>query len=203
MASDAALSQEGAVGSKTHDSWLKVGQLQFDYLLRHGLRPEMRMLEIGCGNLRAGRLFIGYLDPGNYYGVDISPEILLAAQETLTRYGLQSRMPHLSLIKDLRLAFLPDGQFDVIHAHSVFSHSPVEVIDECLTHVGRVLAPGGFFDFTFDRTEGAEHHVLHEDFYYRTQTLIALAAARGLQATFMTDWERLPHEQSKLRVTHP
>ena len=47
-----------------------------------------------------------------------------------------------------------------------------------------------------------EHHVLHEDFYYRTETLIALAAGHGLQARLMDDWERLPHEQSKLRVTH-
>ena len=31
---------------------------------RHGLRPEHRMLEIGCGNLRAGWRFIGYLDRG-------------------------------------------------------------------------------------------------------------------------------------------
>jgi hypothetical protein len=63
------------------------------------------------------------------------------------------------------------------------------------------MAPGAFFDFTFDRTEGTEHHVLREDFYYRTQTLIALAAAHGLEARFMADWEETGHEQSKLRVT--
>ncbi len=202
MASDAARSSDGAVGSKTRDSWLKLGQLQFDYLVSHGLKPDSRMLEIGCGNLRAGRLFIDHLDPANYYGIDISPEILLAAQDTVAEYGLQAKLPHLTLVRDLRFGFLPDGQFDVVHAHSVFSHSPIEVIDECLANVGRVMAPGGFFDFTFDRTEGAEHHVLREDFYYRTETLIALAATRGLRATFMTDWEELPHEQSKLRVTH-
>jgi SAM-dependent methyltransferase len=202
MASDAARSSDGAVGSRTRDSWLKLGQMQFDYLVSHGLKPDRRMLEIGCGNLRAGRLFIDHLDPGNYYGIDISPEILLAAQDTVAEYGLQAKLPHLTLARDLRFGFLPDGQFDVVHAHSVFSHSPIGVIDECLANVGRVMAPGGFFDFTFDRTEGAEHHVLREDFYYRTQTLIALAATRGLRATFMTDWEELPHEQSKLRVTH-
>jgi SAM-dependent methyltransferase len=201
MASDAARSREGAVGSKTHDSWLKIGQMQFDYLLGHGLKPDMRMLEIGCGNLRAGRLFIDYLDPGNYYGIDISPEILIAAQDTVADYGVAAKLPHLALVRDLRFAFLPNGQFDVVHAHSVFSHSPIEVIDECLANVGRVMAPGGFFDFTFDRTEGAEHHVLREDFYYRTETLIALAAAHGMRAVFMTDWEDLPHEQSKLRVS--
>jgi predicted TPR repeat methyltransferase len=88
--------------------------------------------------------------------------------------GLQGRLPTLTPVRDLKLAFLPDAHFDVVHAHSVFSHSPLPVIEECLAHVGRVLASGGWFDFTFDRTEGEEHHVLHEDFYYRTETLVAL-----------------------------
>ena len=73
MRSDAARSDEGAVGSHTRESWLKIGQMQFDYLVCHGLKPGMRMLEIGCGNLRAGRLFIEHLDAGDYYGIDISP----------------------------------------------------------------------------------------------------------------------------------
>jgi SAM-dependent methyltransferase len=190
------------VGSRTHDSWIKIGQMQFDYLIGHGLKPGDRMLEIGCGNLRAGRLFIDYLDAGNYYGIDISPDILLAAADTVEEYGLQRKLPHLTLVRDMSLGFLPDGHFTVVHAHSVFSHSPIEVIDECLRTVRRAMAPDGFFDFTFDRTEGAEHHVLREDFYYRTETLIALAVRNGLQARFMADWELLPHEQSKLRVTH-
>jgi SAM-dependent methyltransferase len=201
MKSDAARSQEGAVGSDTHESWLKIGQMQFDYLVSHGLKPGMRMLEIGCGNLRAGRLFIDHLDVGDYYGVDISPDILLAAQRTLAAEGLQDKLPHLTLIQDLKLAFLPTGHFDVVHAHSVFSHSPIEVIEECLAHVGRVMKPDGFFDFTFDRTEGAEHQVLREDFYYRTETLVALAGRYGLTGQFMTDWEELPHQQSKLRIS--
>ncbi len=63
------------------------------------------------------------------------------------------------------------------------------------------MKPGGFFDFTFDRTEGTEHHVLREDFCYRTETLGALAGRHGLAGQFMTDWEELPHPQSKLRIT--
>ena len=34
--------------------------LQFDYLVEHGLKPGHRMLDIGCGNLRAGWRFIDY-----------------------------------------------------------------------------------------------------------------------------------------------
>jgi hypothetical protein len=68
--------------------------------------------------------------------------------------------------------------------------------------VGRILKPGGIFDFTFNRTEAAEQQVLHEDFYYRTETLVAAAQRHGLAARLMEDWERSSHRQSKLRVTH-
>lgn len=203
MRSDTARSPECAVGSATRDRWLALGQLQFDYLIEHGLTPNDRMLEIGCGNLRAGWRFIEYLHAGHYHGVDISPDILSAAQETVVRYGLQEKLPHLTPVHDLTLGFLPERYFTVIHAHSVFSHSPLEVIDECLANVGRILHPDGYFDFTFDRTEGTEHNVLREDFYYRTETLVRLAEAYGLDARFMADWEERPHKQSKLRVTHP
>ncbi|GAB2572245.1 class I SAM-dependent methyltransferase [Streptomyces capparidis] len=202
MRSDTARSPDAAVGSRTHERWLALGAMQFDYLVSHGLTPRDRMLEIGCGNLRAGWRFIEYLETGNYYGIDISPDILIAAQDTLVRHRLQEKLPTLTPVRDLRFSFLPDAHFRVVHAHSVFSHSPLPVIDECLAHVGRVLAPGGWFDFTFDRTEGEEHHVLREDFYYRTETLIALALRHGLSARLMADWERLPHGQSKIRVTH-
>ena len=123
MRSDASRSRDGAVGSHTRQSWLELGKLQFDYAVSHGLKPEMRMLEIGCGNLRAGRLFIEYLEPGNYYGVDISPDILLAALDTIADQGIAAKLPHLTLVQDLRLQFLPDAAFDFVHAHSVFSHS--------------------------------------------------------------------------------
>lgn len=110
MRSGAARNPELAVGSRSHEEWLKHGQLQFDYLLQHGLRPSDRKLEIGSGNLRAGRLFIAYLESGNYYGLDISPEIPLDGQRTLAEFGLQASF----------------------------------------------LTWGGFLDFTFHRTDGAE-----------------------------------------------
>ena len=201
MKSDTAKNPEAAVGSRTHERWLALGAMQFDYLLSHGLTPADRMLEIGCGNLRAGWRFIDCLDPGNYYGIDISPDILIAAQQTLVRHRLQHKLPRLTPVRDLTFAFLPDAYFNVVHAHSVFSHAPLPVIEECFAHIGRILAPGGWFDFTFDRTEGEEHHVLREDFYYRTETLVRLAGKYSLTARFMDDWERLPHGQSKIRVT--
>jgi SAM-dependent methyltransferase len=192
-----------AVGDLDAKRSRRIGRLQFDYLIEHGLAPEHRILEIGCGNLRAGKHLVRYLKPGNYYGIDISQEVLFAAQRTVTERGLARKLPYLVAVRDMSLAFLPDGAFDVVHAHSVFSHAPLDVIENCFAHVGRVMKPGGFFDFTFKRTEGKEYGKLREDFYYRTETLIAAAERHGLCAQLMEDWEALGHSQSKIRITLP
>ncbi len=200
MSSNVARSPELAVGSPTHEAWLFAGQMQFDYLRAHGLERGMRMLEIGCGNLRAGRLFIDFLDEGDYWGIDISPDILFAALDTISAFELQAKCPRVAVVRDLRFGWLPTGAFDVVHAHSVFSHSAPEVVAQCLAHVGRIMAPNGFFDFTVHLTEGTEHHVLREDFYYRRDTIARLAESNGLRAQLLEDWEGL-HLQSKFRVT--
>jgi SAM-dependent methyltransferase len=192
-----------AVGSRSHEQWIEFGQMQFDYLLGHGLKPGDRVLEIGCGNLRAGRLLIDYLDTGNYYGIDISPDILLSAAEVLAAAGLQDKLPRLTLVKDLTLAFLPADYFTVLHANSVFTHCPIEIIDECVAHVGRVMTPGGIFDFTFYRSPDDAYQVLREDFYYRTETMLDLAVQHGLDARLMEDWVDPWDNQPKIRVTRP
>ncbi len=197
----AARSLDLAVGSRSPEQGAEFGQMQLSYLVKHGLLRTDRMLEIGCGNLRAGRFFIGYLKSGNYYGIDISPEILLSAQQVLAEDQLQDKVPRLAFTNDLTLAFLPARYFNVVHANSVFTHCPIEIIEECFAHVGRLMAPGAIFDFTFYRTNDAEYQVHHEDFYYRAETLIRLAAQHGLSARLMDDWLDPWDEQPKIRIT--
>lgn len=199
MRHDVASNPRGAVGTPSRERWLALGELQHAYLLEHGLQPDHDVLEIGCGNLRAGWRLIQHLEPGRYTGIDISPDVLLSALDTIVEFDLADRDPRLTLVDDLTFAWLPDERFDVVHAHSVFSHCPIDVIEECLDHVGRILRPDGFFDFTYNATSGREHQVLHEDYYYRPETLIAAAERRGLRAEQMTDWEGR-HKQSKIRV---
>jgi SAM-dependent methyltransferase len=192
-----------AVGTDLTARSRRVGKLQFDYLCEHGLQPSHRVLEIGCGNLRAGWRLIRYLDAGNYYGLDISQEVLFAAQQTVADRDLADKLPYLLLVRDQKFTALPDSTFDVVHAHSVFSHAPLDVIEDCFAHVGRIMKPTGFFDFTFKRTEGKEYGKLREDFYFRTETLVDAATRHGLSARFMDDWEALGHSQSKIRLTRP
>ena len=198
MASNARRDPDAAIGSDPRKHWLKVGEMQFSYLLKHGLRPDHRILDIGCGNLRAGWRLIQYLDSGNYYGVDISPDILLAALKELRDQRLQHKYPHLVLVNDLKFEFVPDESFDVIHAHSVFTHTRVDAIEQCFASAARLLKPSGFFDLTY--LEGDKFSLNDEDFCYPRETLLEIAASHNFDATYMSDWDYSTYMQHKLRL---
>jgi hypothetical protein len=54
------------------ETFAEAGRRQLDALLEQGLRPESRVLDIGCGCLRAAYWLIHYLDPGCYHGIEPS-----------------------------------------------------------------------------------------------------------------------------------
>jgi hypothetical protein len=114
---------------------------------------------------------------------------------------LQPKVSRLTLVTDLTFGFLPAGYFSVVHANSVFTHCPIEIIEQCIASVGRIMAPDPIFDFTFYRTADEEYQVHHEDFYYRADTLIALVARYGLTARLIEDWTDPWDQQAKLRLT--
>jgi SAM-dependent methyltransferase len=191
MADDVARrSARGAVGTPSEGRWLAIGEMQFEYLTTHGLEPRHRLLEIGCGNLRAGWRFIEYLD--------ISPEILLAAQRTIVERNLRNRLPVVMLTAGTDLGFLPDDHFDVVHAHSVFSHVPLDIVRAYVEEVRRVLRPGGFFDFTYNEADAASWSFLDEDFYYPRDLLLEVGEQAGFAATHLDDWH---YKQEKIRLT--
>src|SRR5271169_3068223 len=47
-----------------------ISAMTFNLLTSLGLRQNHALLDIGCGSLRCGRLFIPYLNAGNYTGIE-------------------------------------------------------------------------------------------------------------------------------------
>jgi len=50
--------------------WDAHGQLQFDLLVAAGMLPKHKVLDLGCGALRAGVKIAAYLEENHYYGID-------------------------------------------------------------------------------------------------------------------------------------
>lgn len=139
--------------------WDEVGALQFEYLRDHGLDPDMTLLDVGCGALRGGVQFVPYLDPGNYYGIDISQDLLDAGWEIeLRKLGLQERLPRENLACTAEFEADEFGvQFDMALAQSLFTHLPANHIRLCLIRTADVVRPGGrFFATLFLVPEGED-----------------------------------------------
>jgi cyclopropane fatty-acyl-phospholipid synthase-like methyltransferase len=133
-----------------------VSAMQFNLLTALGLREHHTLVDIGCGSLRAGRLFIVYLLQGNYFGVE--PE------EWLVREGIRREVgEQLISLKQPTFAYTHDfdvsrfgRNFDYLLAQSIFSHAAPWQIDRCLTEVRGVMTPDSIFTATYVR--GEENH---------------------------------------------
>lgn len=127
--------------------------MQFNLLTYLGLRERDYLLDIGCGSLRAGRLFIPYLDAGHYFGIE--PE------QWLLQNGIDNEVGQ-SLIDLKRPRFSHNGEFlltefkqhfDYILAQSIFSHASQAQIRKCFAQASQALKPEGLFAASFFRDE--------------------------------------------------
>lgn len=122
---------------------------QFNLLTTLGLRENHYLLDIGCGSLRAGRLFLPYLLPGHYYGLELQDWLI---QEGITHEIGQSsidlKQPTFSHVKDFSLGTF-NQQFDFLLAHSIFSHTPEYEVRRCLQEAAKVMKPNAIFAATY------------------------------------------------------
>lgn len=147
---------ETAVAAGRHrqivgDLWDELGSLQFNFLVSNGLKPNHTLIDIGCGSLRGGVRFVPYLDPANYYGVDISKALLRAGYEReIVPAGLADRLPasNLRSTSDFDISW-PEVLFDYGLAQSLFTHLPLSLTERCLTVTRQRFAPNGLFFATF------------------------------------------------------
>jgi len=161
-----------------------IGKLQFKFLKEQGLSPSDRLLDIGCGSLRGGRYFIDYLEARNYTGIDISEEVIKAGIEK-NRSLVEEKDPTFIVNDDLRFDEV-DGSFEYAIAQSVFTHLPLEQIEECLKNIDKVI------DGTFYATVFVQPRNNPKDFVHDINTLIELAKDQGHSAKLLSQ-EAYPH----------
>ena len=147
------MNYRGFVGRE--DQYDLIGSLQFNLLTTLGLRGHHKFLDIGCGSLRAGRLFIPYLDKGCYCGIE--PEKWLVDEGINNEIGhcmLHIKAPRFEYSREFPIASFGE-KFDFMVAQSIFTHASQEQIVQCLKNVQQNLKPpatdsrGGLLAATF------------------------------------------------------
>lgn len=164
--------------------------MQFSLMTLLGLRQQHTLLDIGCGSLRAGKLFIMYLLPERYFGIE--PEQWLVdegIERELGRQLAERKRPRFQFDRNFSCASFGVG-FDYIIAQSIFSHASLAQIRRCLSQARASMKDTSLFAASF--VEGADDYggdqwVYPETIRYRATTIEQLAGEAGL-ACRRLDW---------------
>jgi 2-polyprenyl-3-methyl-5-hydroxy-6-metoxy-1,4-benzoquinol methylase len=107
------------------------------YLLPH-LRPDHRILDIGCGPGTISADLAARVPDGHVTAVDYAPAIVEQAAKEAASRGLANMT---FAVADVHGLTYDDDTFDVVHAHQVLQHvgDPVQALRE----MRRVAKPGG------------------------------------------------------------
>jgi len=125
------------------------GREQLIFLLMNGLTPTSKVLDIGCGVLRAGYWLIHFLEAGCYFGIEPSAERLAIGLDTILE-------PHIREMKQPRFDANPtfntsvfNETFDYYLAYSVWTHASKQQITVMLDNFLRDAKDDGVFLNTF------------------------------------------------------
>lgn len=125
-----------------------MGATQFRLLCTLGLRASHYLLDFGCGSLRSGRLFLGYLEEARYYGVE--PNKWLIEEGIKSHIGedlIKIKKPCFDYNEDFAVNF--DVKFDYIVAQSIFSHTGKDLVQIALANFKGALKDNGMIVVTF------------------------------------------------------
>ncbi|XP_062003921.1 uncharacterized protein LOC133721355 [Rosa rugosa] len=120
------------------------GRDVFEFLAQSShLKPDSKVLEIGCGTLRVGLHFIRYLHPGHFHCLERDELSLMAAfRYELPSQGLLHKRP--LIVKGDNMDFSRFGSdvvYDLIYASAVFLHMPGDLVWLGLERLTNKLKP--------------------------------------------------------------
>jgi cyclopropane fatty-acyl-phospholipid synthase-like methyltransferase len=127
------------------DNWDEHGDLQRDFLISQGLKPDHRLLEIGCGTGRLARKVVPYLEIAGYVGVDIADAALSVALDLSFSEGWAHRLPSFANKIPADRQF----EFDYIWSFAAFIHIPQDVVESTMRRAAAVMHKDSRFYWSY------------------------------------------------------
>jgi cyclopropane fatty-acyl-phospholipid synthase-like methyltransferase len=123
-----------------------VSAMVFNLLTCFGLRESHKLLDIGCGSLRCGRLLIPYLNESNYYANEPNQWLIEDAKKVLGKDIFLIKKPN--IIYQDNLDKFNNIKFDYILAQSIFSHAGSDILEKYLISLSSCFKKETLFFFT-------------------------------------------------------
>ena len=178
--------------------WNVMGNLQFEFVVRQGLKPSQCFLDIACGSLRGGVHFIRYLETGNYLGIDKEATLIeLGIKKELGKEAYEHKKPQFVVSDTFAFERFVGEKPRFSLAQSLFSHLTEVDIGTCLKRLRVFVEPGHVFFATFFEGDssvnvGVSHS--HQGFCYSREQMRVFGECCGWRATYVGDWQHPSHQ---------
>lgn len=167
------------VGPKTKDEYDRLAQVKLQHLIDLGLRPDSRLLDVGCGTGQLAQSCAEFLtDKGCYFGADVGAEGIEFCKTRFPRPNFQFAVNEATTLP------VRDRTFDAACYFSVFTHTYLHETTLLLAETERLLAPWGwvFADvFTSPAVDGSAGNrgamVVNRDRFLRLAKLAGFGRA--------------------------
>jgi hypothetical protein len=121
------------------------GRLQLATLVREGIYPQSKLLDLGCGCLRGGYWLIHFLDPGCYFGIEPAAQMLNAGVEhVIEPEVLTEKQPRFDTNDRFDMSAF-GVKFDIVLARSIWSHASKSQVSAMLDSFAAHSTPDAFF----------------------------------------------------------
>ena len=138
------LSEKTFLGFPSAD-FEKAGREQLSFLLLAGLNPDSRLVDLGCGVLRAGYWLIHFLDPGCYFGIEPhTGRLEMGVNMILEPEVLKAKRPRFDTNPRFDTSVFSE-KFDFFLAYSIWTHASKRQIQRMLDEFLRNATEEGKF----------------------------------------------------------
>lgn len=179
------------------------------------LRPDMQILDVGCGIGRMAIILTQFLNKdGKYRGFDINKERIAWCQAEITSRYPNFRFAHSNVFNGLynrRGKIKPeefefpykDDKFDFVYLRSVFTHMLPNDVLHYLGEIKRVLKPGGAAWITYLLVDDANRSYLTDNNFATTDNIHHLPQDKKhgeSQVIYEIDWVKSQYDAYGLVV---
>ncbi len=130
-----------------------MGATQFSLLFHMGIRDYHKVLDMGCGSLRLGRLLIPYLRESGYFGIDPNQWLIEdGIKNEIGQDAIDLKKPHFDHNTEFNCEVFEE-KFDFIIAQSIFTHTGPDCFSAFLESSKNSLVSDGIALFTYIPTD--------------------------------------------------
>ena len=173
-------------GQMAGKSFGATGKGFFQRLVHFGLKPEDTLVDYGSGTLRMGIHAIRYLEPGRYWGLEISEFLLEQGRELVGMPLLSEKRPHLEVISPASVEAAAAAKPAMLISLRVLIHVHPDDLEEYFGNVMTIIGTSGQAIISGKWNKGTIRSS-NRSWAHDLETLERIVGAQGGRLTIMRE----------------